>query len=85
MNWLKKLFQSGATQGSLSEELRAGELAQEVFPPRADEGAPFSPSQASRVATQNFREHCDRLEREANRTGNPRLLQQARNIRARLS
>lgn len=47
--------------------------------------ATLAPEEARRVATVDWRDHVDRLEREANRTGNRRLAQQARNIRARLS
>lgn len=45
----------------------------------------LSPAEAERIRTQNVREWTERLEREGNRTGNRRLLQQARNIRQRLN
>jgi hypothetical protein len=39
--------------------------------------------EAARISTQSVLSYCERLEREADRTGNSRLRQQARNIRAR--
>lgn len=42
------------------------------------------PAEAERIRTENVREWMAKLEREGNRTGNRRLLQQARNIRQRL-
>lgn len=45
----------------------------------------LSPAEAERIRTENVREWTDRLQREGERTGNRRLLQQARNIRQRLN
>jgi hypothetical protein len=46
-------------------------------------GHPISAPEAERIETEKVADWCNRLEREANRTGNARLLSQANNIRRR--
>ncbi len=72
MNWFKKIFQPIAKP--------AGDMGKR--PAREESPALARPPEARSMHKQNIAAWCDRLEREAQRTGNRRMLAQARNIRA---
>jgi hypothetical protein len=71
VNWLKNIFRK--PEPAAVPVTPGGAVPQ--LAPRLE---------AKRISTQSVDEWCERLEREGNRTGNARLLQQARNIRTRL-
>jgi hypothetical protein len=78
VNWFKKLF--GLADEKQPQQVKVGS-------PRGPASRPVpevTEAVAKQISTENIRHYCDRLEREANRTGNARLRQQSRNIRARL-
>lgn len=74
MNWLKNLFAKPDNKPA------AAPLMKSLRPSR---DIPIQ--EAKRISTENVREWCAKLEAEGERTGNQRLLAQARNIRARLT
>lgn len=77
MNWLKRLFSRGAEniEGKKADIASRGDLKQ-VSP--AIEAASMN---ADQIHKQNVEQWITRLEREGNRTGNARLMNQARNLR----
>ncbi len=81
MNWLRKLL-GRATGAEPSPVVDAGTSRPEpvkALRPVRD----MTRGKAARISTESVLSYCERLEREADRTGNSRLRQQARNIRAR--
>lgn len=79
MNWLKKLFTG--TTGSTGPG--PGNVAGSVPTSQRIRAREMSPPEAKRIEGESVRVWCDKLEAEANRTGNNRLRAQAANIRAR--
>lgn len=78
MNFLSKFLHKKKPAKSGSAPARATPA---VVP--AGLGANAPAPDATGITTENIRDWCNRLEREANLTGNPRLRMQARNIRDR--
>lgn len=78
MNWLKKIF---TPKGDAAQTSVAGRPEPRQLRPRHD----MPVTEAKRISTENVRQWCDKLEAEADRTGNNRLRAQAANIRARLT
>lgn len=70
MSWFSKIF--------------ARPIAAPNVPSAETLGSRNTPAaEAKHITTENVREWCNRLEREGQRTGNVRLITQARNIRIR--